>query len=625
MRSKALRYLISIAADIFLVFVAFFVSLMLRFEGVIPPDFQTSFLTLILPIAGVYAISNYAFGLYQRLWRYASSEEAISILGSVTLSTLLLGLADLVIGKPRLLPISVILMGGVLTLAAFASIRYRQRLITGFLWRWRRIRSGYKHRVLVIGAGEAGQLVTWSLNNQREGYEVVGLIDDDPRKVGLSVHGARVLGDRKQIVPTTSRRMADMIVIALDSASGEDFQDILSNCQKTSAKIKVVPNLFEMMESKEGQPPIRDITVEDLLGRKSVPIDVEACRDLLQDKVILVTGGAGSIGSELCRQILRFQPRLLLIMDNNETGLHDLNTEVSLNGLSHLVRICVGDIARESRLEALFQSHKPNIVFHCAAYKHVPILEEYPEEAVWTNVLGTESLARLAMKYEVERFVFISTDKAVEPQSVMGATKRIGELMMFCLSTQGRTKFTSVRFGNVLNSRGSVVPTFLKQIDQGGPVTVTHPEMSRFFMGMLEAVSLIIQAAALTKGGDTFMLEMGEEMNIVELARKIIRLRGLRVGEDIKVIYTGIRPGERLKEELLCAPFENKRQTDHPFISRVESSYSLPVALLEAKIKEIGALAQNGHREQLLSAIWELASFPTHAAQEPLSERTSRS
>jgi len=610
MRSTAFRYLVSIVADVFLVSLAFLVALLLRFEAEIPRSYWANLLIFTFPIAMVYVASNYFFGLYNRLWRYASSQEVISILGSVAVSTLILGVIDLSLIRQRPLPLSVILMGGVLTLAAFTAIRYRQRLITGFLWRWRRVRSGYKHRVLVIGAGEAGQLVTWSLKNQMEGYDVVGLIDDDSKKLGMRVHGARVLGDREKIFPVASRQMVDTIVIAPDTASGQDFQDILSQCQRTSAKIKVVPNLLEMMESKEGQRLIRDIAVEDLLGRPSVPIDIEACRELLGGKVILVTGGAGSIGSELCRQVLHFQPQLLLILDNNETGLHDLQMETSLNGQNPLVKIVVGDILRESKVKDIFKTYRPQIVFHCAAYKHVPILEEYPEEAAWVNIRGTQMLAHLALKYEAERFVFISTDKAVEPKGIMGATKRIGELMMSSLSAQGSTKFTSVRFGNVLNSRGSVVPTFLKQIDLGGPVSVTHPEMSRFFMGLLEAVGLIIQAASFTKGGDTFILEMGEEMNILDLAHKIIRFRGLRVGDDIKITYSGIRPGERLREGLVNASFESKQPTEHPDISRVESNYSLSGPLLESKIDEVLSLAKEGDRDRLLSAICELASLP---------------
>ncbi len=609
------RYVVSIGIDFGLVIIAFLFAFLLRFEGAIPQEYMQAFWRLILPICAGYALINYLFHLYNRIWKYSSSQEAISILGSVGITTGVLGLIDLGLPGQRPFPLSVVLIGGMLTLAGFVAVRYERRLVTGLLWRWRRMASGNRSKILIIGGGEAGQLLAWSLKNQREGYEVVGFIDDDPSKRGMHIHGIPVLGGREQIIPVASRRMVDTIAIAMDQVSAEDFHDILSKCQLTSAKVKVVPNFFEVVDGINGQPLMRDITVEDLLGRQAVPIDMEACRKLLAGKVTLVTGAAGSIGSELCRQILRFQPRLLLMLDNNETGIFELTAELSSKAKNPPIKGGVGNILQKNKMESLFQQYRPEIVFHCAAYKHVPLMEETPEEAIWVNLQGARLIANLALKYGVGRFVFISSDKAVEPNGVMGATKRLGELLMSSIPTNGKTMFTSVRFGNVLNSRGSIVPILLKQIEHGGPVTITHPEMKRFFMGLLESVSLIIQAATLTQGGDIFVLEMGEEIRIEDLAKRVIRLQGLRVGEDIQLVYSGVRPGEKLREKLTDPSVEEKEPTPHPLIVRVHSKHTASAEKINTGIDELIALAENGDREAMKARLFSLVANPSEVPQ----------
>jgi FlaA1/EpsC-like NDP-sugar epimerase len=588
--------------DAAVVAVAYLAALLLRFEGSVPRDQLESYLVAILPIGAAYITANYFFGLYQRVWRYASSLEVTAIIGSAGVTSVLLMAIDLLWTGDRPLPLSIPISGGIFTLAAFTAVRYRRRLFTGLLWRWRAVTKGYGNRVLIIGAGEEAQLLGWRLKVQRDDYHVVGYLDDDPSKQGMNIHGAKVLGARRDVQALAVHHRADTIIVAIDKITGEDIQEIVGLCEKTTAKIKIAPNLFSIMEGSEGLPLVRDVSVEDLLARESVPLDTDTCRNLLAGKVVMVTGAAGSIGSELCRQIVNFQPASLLMLDNNETGLNDLEIELFSQGNDTAHKILVGDILRTRRMESLWATYKPQIVFHCAAYKHVPLMEEAPCEAVLVNLRGTQVLAELSWKYQVERFVFISTDKAVEPTGVMGATKNLAEGLILSTPSNQASFFTAVRFGNVLNSRGSVVPLFLKQIDQGGPVTVTDREMTRFLMGLSEAVSLIIQAATYTQGGDVFMLNMGQPMKISDLASKLIRLRGLRVDEDIAIVYTGTRAGEKLTESLV-APGEEMVPTSHPHIFRLTSRNGMDRDALMEHVGGLISLADSEQEQELVASL----------------------
>ena len=596
------RYLVPMVIDVALVAMAYFAALLLRFEGAIPSDQLQSYYATILPIGVAYIAANYFFGLYQRVWRYASSLEVSAIIGSVGVTTVLLTAADLLWLGERPLPLSIPISGGIFTLAALTAVRYQRRLLTGLLWRWKAVTKGYGNRVLIIGTGEEAQLLGWRLKVQVDNYHVVGYLDDDRTRRGMNIHGAKVLGARQDVQALAAQHQVDTIIVAIDKITGEDIQEIVGLCEKTTAKIKIAPDLFSFMEGSEGQPLVRDVSVEDLLARESVPLDTDMCRKLLAGKVVLVTGAAGSIGSELCRQIINFQPASLLMLDNNETGLNDLQIELFPAGNDTAHRILVGDILRTRRMESLWATCKPQIVFHCAAYKHVPLMEEAPSEAVLVNIRGTQVLAELSWKYQVERFVFISTDKAVEPAGVMGATKSMAERVIRSMPSNQASFFTAVRFGNVLNSRGSVVPLFLKQIDQGGPVTVTDKEMTRFLMGLSEAVSLIIQAATYTQGGDVFMLNMGQPMKISDLASKLIRLRGLRVDEDIAIVYTGTRAGEKLTESL-AAPGEEMIPTAHPHIFRLMSQNGMDRDALMEHIGSLITLADSDMEQELVSKL----------------------
>ncbi|MFN8565071.1 MAG: nucleoside-diphosphate sugar epimerase/dehydratase [Anaerolineae bacterium] len=477
------------------------------------------------------------------------------------------------------LPLPVVLVGNLLALFGFVAFRYRSRLASSLLWRWKAVVlrefPKLRTRVLIIGAGESGQTLAWRLKHRfsNGNYQVVGFIDDDPDKQNMYVEGCRVIGTRKDIVRLAEALNVDIIVVAVHNITGRDFRDVLTACENTSALIKVVPHLeAALINTKESASLLRDVQAEDLIGRSPVSRHEGVDLSAVMNKVILITGAAGSIGSELCRQIMQYNPTKAILLDNNESGLHDLVTELRARHPEVDFEPALVDIWSRSSLRALYERHHPQIVFHAAAYKHVPMLELYPLEALRVNIGGTRNVAELARDFHVERFVLISTDKAVNPTSIMGASKRICELLLLGLAQRPdcRTLFSSVRFGNVLGSRGSVVPTFNRQIDNGGPVTVTHQDMTRYFMSIPEAVNLIIHAACLTQGNDIFVLRMGEDVRIVELAERMIRLRGLRPYKDIEIQFTGIRPGEKMHEDLFHSE-EQPVETIHPNILKVDN------------------------------------------------------
>jgi FlaA1/EpsC-like NDP-sugar epimerase len=514
----------------------------------------------------------YLFGVYQRMWTRTSGNEARIIVYAVVVDTAIFSVYNL-LSQPRPLPISVVVVGNVLALCGLVAVRYRSRLISGLGWRWRLVWRGEvprkRTRVLVVGAGESGQAFVWRLKYRsvQHEYTVVGFVDDDPEKLDMYVEGSRVLGNRHDIARLVEMQRVDLIVVAVHRISGSDFRDILALCEQTKALIKVVPDVIAAVETRTNAVLLRDVQLEDLIGRSGVSRYEAVDLTPVTNRVILVTGAAGSIGSELSRQVMLYEPKQVILLDNNESGLHDLVTELASRFPHIELHAVLGDVATEATVREAYTRHMPQIVFHAAAYKHVPMLEFYPAEALRVNIIGTRNLAVLAHEFRVERFVLISTDKAVNPSSVMGATKRVCELILHLISQQTgcQTLFTAVRFGNVLGSRGSVVPTFERQIDNGGPITVTHPDMTRYFMSIPEAVNLIIHAACMTAGNDVFILRMGEEVRIVELAERMIRMRGLRPNVDIHIKFTGMRPGEKLHEELYHGD-ETPEETIHPNI-----------------------------------------------------------
>jgi FlaA1/EpsC-like NDP-sugar epimerase len=562
-------------ADFIVLFVAYSIAFSVRLEKlVIPLGARENSGLFFMAAAAVTFICLYVFGGYHRIWLRTSGHDVIVVVNAVLVSTATIAAADYFFFPERPFPMSVALVGNPIAMTGFVAVRYRTRVLSGFSWRWRAIWHRQfpipETRVLMVGAGDAGQSTAWRLKHRQPAghrYTLAGFVDDDEDKQGMYVEGCPVLGKRSDIPHLTEKYKVDLIVVAIHNIAGSEFREVLGYCEQTKARIKIVPDIFAAMDETRGAPVLRDIQPEDLLGRKTVERYAAVDVAPITGRVILVTGAAGSIGSELCRQLITYDPVKLILLDNNESGLHDLVTELHTEKLASVLVPALADITNRLMVKRLFEEHRPEAVFHSAAYKHVPMLEHYPDESIRVNIGGTQQVAGLARDYGAERFVLISTDKAVNPSSIMGASKRVCELLMHAFSQQSgnQTLFTSVRFGNVLGSRGSVVPTFTRQIDAGGPVTVTHKDMTRYFMTIPEAVNLVLHAACLTRGDDLFMLRMGEVVRIVELAERMIRLRGLRPYEDIPIEFTGIRPGEKLHEELSSAA-ETQVPTVHPFI-----------------------------------------------------------
>jgi FlaA1/EpsC-like NDP-sugar epimerase len=429
-------------------------------------------------------------------------------------------------------------------------------------------------RTLIIGAGDAGEQIVRDMRRQKNSpYMPVGFIDDDVIKHGDYIQGVKVYGDRKDIPTIVEKLNVDIVLLAMPSASSRDIRDILSYVRKSSVKeIRTIPGLNELVTRNITLSDIKKIRIEDIIGREQVSIDKKIVTNFIQGKTVLITGAGGSIGSELVRQTLVFKPKKIIALDIDETELHQIELEISHYKHFELVPV-VADIRNRHKIEVVFNEHLPDIVFHAAAYKHVPMMEKYPEEAIMVNIFGTKIVAEAAIAYGTKKFVLVSTDKAVRPTNIMGATKRTAEKVVKELNSFGKTMFISVRFGNVVGSRGSVIPIFEEQIRKGGPITVTHPEMKRYFMSISEACILILQAAAMGEGGEVFHLDMGEQIKIVDIAREMIRLNGLEPDVDIPIVFTGIRHGEKLYEELLTDT-EGTESTAHPKIFKVKDMSS---------------------------------------------------
>lgn len=518
------------------------------------------------------------FGIYNRIWSKTSGHDIVYIVRATCLVFVGVLIANLLI-TPRPIPLSVFFVFHLLAFCGFVVIRYRSRLVGAFQWRYRAI---WLHefpefeRVLIIGAGDSGQhtALRFRQRSDDKNYKVVGFLDDDIEKVGMIIQNCKVLGTTEQIHTISKQERVDLIVVAIHNIDGPNFRRILNLCEQTEARIKVVPDLIGSFDDKVNASPLRDVSAEDLIGRSTISKHKDVDLSPISNRKILVTGAAGSIGSEIARQILDYAPNELILLDNNESNLHDLHVTLQYTHSNVTIIPCLVDLSQYSELQNVYKTYAPDIVFHAAAYKHVPMLERHPNEAVRVNIGGTLNAVELALLNNVERFVLISTDKAVDPISVMGASKRVCELIVHAIaqSHDYATQFATVRFGNVLGSRGSVVPTFNRQIENGVPVTVTHPEMTRYFMSISEATNLVIHAAAMTTGDDVFVLRMGEVVKIVDLAERMIRLRGLRPYVDVPIQITGIRPGEKLHEELYEYN-ENPQATNHPSITRIDSAH----------------------------------------------------
>ena len=546
--------------DAMLINLAAFASFYLRFEvfGGIPPSYYHVYYHTAIAATVLYISVFYIFGLYNRLWQYASTGELLSIIYAVTVGTG--GTAAVVyfygVAQASTLPFRMPTTAAMLLWLAMVFLIGGSR----FIWRilqentYDRHTPGSQKQVLIIGAGDAGVLAVRELKNRnyRDGRPI-GFIDDDRSKLKLRVLGIPILGSRKDIVDVVIDHHIDEVIIAMPSASGESVREIVKICENSEVNLKIMPGVYDIISGDISVNPIRQIQVEDLLGRDPVHVDLQEVAGYVAGETVFITGAGGSIGSEICRQIARFNPGKLVLIGHGENSIFDIEQELRTEhpGIDYITEIL--DIKDRQKVNLIFGRYKPGVVFHAAAHKHVPLMERNPEEALKNNVVGTQNLAEAADKTKVKIFVSISTDKAVNPTSVMGATKRTVEMMIQSLDRRSQTKFVAVRFGNVLGSSGSVIPTFKRQIAKGGPVTVTHPDMVRYFMTIPEAAQLVIQAGSMAKGGEIFILDMGKPVKIVDLAKDLIRLSGFEPDVDIEIQFTGIRPGEKLFEELLTA------------------------------------------------------------------------
>ncbi len=562
--------------DIFCVYISYYITLFIRISDKSEPpwsrvQYWAAFHTIIPWSLAVCVIVFALFRFYRTMWQFASVDEMVRlILGVTTACVLVTMMGYSLLGANRRFPNSVYLGGWLLALVLIGGTRLMYRMVHKAKRKGLQgISNEEKNRVMVIGAGEMGSMVIKEMQNAPESRSIpVCAIDDDRSKRGIRIHGVKVVGGRESIPRMVVRYNVDQIVFAIPSVKNSEKQKIMSICAKTGCQMKTVPSLYEMMEEGENTSySIRDVEILDLLGRDEVKLNVEEISGYLAGKTVLVTGGGGSIGSELCRQIVLFKPKRLIIFDIYENNAYDLQNELLMRYKNLNLEVLIGSVRDKARVDHVFRVFKPDVVFHAAAHKHVPLMELSPGEAVKNNVFGTLNVAQAADEFGTKRMVLISTDKAVNPTNVMGATKRICELIIQYYSRRSaHTEYVAVRFGNVLGSNGSVIPLFKKQIASGGPVTITHPDIIRYFMTIPEAARLVIQAGGMAKGGEIFVLDMGEPVKILDLARNMIRLSGLEPDVDIKIEYIGLRPGEKLYEELLLDSEGKCEKTQHELI-----------------------------------------------------------
>ncbi|WP_027626889.1 polysaccharide biosynthesis protein [Clostridium lundense] len=575
--------------DVILVVLSLYVALLLRLDFRIPIEYMEFFKLSIIPAIIITLFFNKIFHLYDSIWKYASIEELMSIIYSISLSNVVILMYSYFINY-RLLetryirfPYGVHIIFWLLSVVSLGGTRFLYRVVDEV--NTDKNSDKKKKKLLIIGAGDAAALLIKEIKKSNNlNYDIVGLIDDDLHKRGKHISGAKVIGGRESIVGICEERGVEEIILAIPSADVWTKRSIINICKNTNAKLKTLPGIYEIIDSKVSMNKIRDVNIEDLLGREEVKLNSDNINKYIKDKTILVTGGGGSIGSELCRQISRFNPKKLLILDIYENNAYDLQMELNYNHPNLNKEVIIASIRDEKRLSDVFEKYKPDVVFHAAAHKHVPLMEDNPVEAIKNNIIGTYNVVKCSHEFGVEKFVQISTDKAVNPTNVMGATKRFCEIIIQAFDTISNTEYVAVRFGNVLGSNGSVIPLFKKQIAHGGPVTVTHPEINRYFMTIPEAAQLVIQAGAMAHGGEIFVLDMGEPVKIADLAKDLIRLSGYQPDVDIKIEYTGLRPGEKLYEELLMNEIA-LTSTDHDKIY-IEKPADNSIEFVEKSINE---------------------------------------
>ncbi len=606
-----------------LVAAAWYLAFRLRFDPRIPPYYHTMFTRTIWVVLLIQLTVFVLFGFYNRWWRYVSTRDMWGAARGVTVACLVSSVVVYFVNPVQQvrLPRSVAIMDWLLLLAFVAGARMLARTLMerpsarGLVARGR--------EVIVVGAGDAAQLIIKELlKSPSLGYTPIGLVDDDPRKKNLRVHNVRVLGTTDELPRLLSENRPDEVLIAIPSASGDVRQRIVDITREAGVPVKTLPGIYELISGDvDLAVQIRPVQVEDVLGREPVEVDLRAVASYLADATVLVTGAGGSIGAELCRQIARIGCRRLILVDQGETALFEIERElVSERGFAPSVPV-LADAGNQPKMRHVFERYTPGVVFHAAAYKHVPLMEANPLESVRNNTLATRVIAEVAIEFGAERFVLVSTDKAVNPKTVMGQSKAVSEWIVEAYGARDdiSTRFVAVRFGNVLGSSGSVIPIFRRQIARGGPVTVTHPEMTRFFMTIPEAVSLIVQAGSIGRSGQVFVLDMGEPVSIVELARSMIRLSGKEPDRDVAIEFVGVRPGEKLHEELWGGG-ESIGDTSHPKILAVTRA-AIDAAWLEEELAELERLVAGGETLELVSTLGAMMKAPRRVGAASVQDR----
>ncbi len=578
-----------LATDVILILGSLLLALVIRFNSSIPEKYLHHEMIPYLSLCAFSAGILWLFGLYNKLWRYASINEGLYLFNAVTVSFGVFAI-PVFFTHGSFYPRSVTIIAWLLALFLLGSVRLLLRVASsGFV-----VPTGRK-RVAIIGSGDPVESVIRSLKTNRSSYWPVGILDNEGKHKNVKIHGVPILGDRSDLPEVIRERGIQEVIVTEHSPTV--FKEVLNLCKGLNVEFKTIPGVHEFMDGKVKLSPIREIRFEDLLGRDEIQISLESVRSYLYGKKVLVTGAGGSIGSELCRQIVKFKPEQLILLGHGENSIYEISLELSAKGSSSLFPL-IADIRDQEQMRRIFSKTKPSILFHAAAHKHVPFMEMQPFEAILNNFLSTTFLAKLSSEFSLDKFIFLSTDKAIQPSSIMGATKRLCEMYLRAFSLKfPSTQFISVRFGNVLDSRGSVIPTFRKQIAMGGPVTVTHPEMTRYFMTIPEAVQLVLQAAAMGKGGEIFLLDMGRPINIMELANQMIRLAGYEPDKEIPITLIGPRPGEKLTEKLISDD-EIKEPTSYEKIHSIRSK-GVSLEELEKAIEEIKDAGKNDNEKAL--------------------------
>ena len=602
------RLYIIFAATCLIIVGALLLAYAVRFDFSVPTQYWHRILALIPALVVMKLIIFWKFGCFRGWWRYVSIPDLVQIVKANFLASIVFVAYAVLVYRLDGIPRSVLVLDGMFCFLVMGGVRFITRIYRENHNPDHQLRAKAKVRVLLVGAGDAGQIIAREVrSNNHLDFELVGFIDDDKIKQKTTMQGLKVLGTQASLNAIVDKHKVDEIIIAIPSATGKEIRAIVERCQRKDVKFKILPGVGDLIDGRVSVQQVRDVDLTDLLGRAPISLDNAQINNYLQGKRVLVTGAGGSIGSEICRQVAGFNPQKLILFENGETPLFMIEQELNLHYDQVKIVPIIGDVRNRSRVNAIFDEQMPQVVFHAAAYKHVPMMEKNPAEAVNNNIYGTKLVADAANCFGVEKFVMVSTDKAVRPTNVMGSTKRIAELYVQSLNKLSKTNFVTTRFGNVLGSNGSVVPTFKAQIAAGGPVTVTHPEVTRFFMTIPEATQLVLQAGSMGHGGEIYLFDMGEPVKIFSLAEKLILLSGLQLHDDIEIVYTGLRPGEKLYEELLLDD-EGVLPTTHPKICIAQSiapPHGQLTKSIDALVADAKALDLSGVREKLLCLVPE--------------------